>query len=335
MGTLQKKQVRFDFKHIACDAIGSSGYILDIAFSATILIVVSIWLTLCAEVLESILSVFGRLGWLLVCGIIIIIQVLLFPSLDKLSWLNGLGLLNALVCVISVLVVSFIKIIKYPELLTAGFTSYKIFDWRGALISYNIYIFSMSTVMVPSIFCEMKDKDRFNQLSRWIYITIVPFKLAFTLIAFFAFQRDTADAVTLNIESVTIRRLVSITIVVDKLLTTPLFLYPVRLQIESILPKPKAKTIVKIILEYLYRSVILTILLGICISVALIVPNFAILTSLLGSIPVVILVLILPVVFWQILTRNKSKLDMAMGLWIIFTSAVSLVGGVYPNLQMI
>jgi len=326
-----KKQVRFNFKHIACDAFGSSGYILDILSSFTNLTSVSIRLILCAEVLESISPVFERLRWLLVCATIILMEALLLPNLDKLSWLNRLGLLNVLFCIVTVLVVSMAKIVRYPGLLWAGFTSYKIFDWRGAFVANNISIFMMACVLVPSIFCEMKDKFKFDELSRLVYITIVICQQAFAFIAFFAFQEDTADAVILNIDSLSVRMVVSITIVVDQLVTTPSVLYPVRLQIESILPYPKTKTTV--VLTYFYRSVNTTVLLAICIALAISVPNFAVLASITGSILYTTLIYILPVVCWQLLTRNKSMLDMAKGSWIIVTSVVSLVGGVCQNIQ--
>jgi len=85
--------------------------------------------------------------------------------MDEMAWLNGLGLLNAVICAIAICVVSLIKIFHNREELTAGFLSYKIFDWRGSLIAYNIYVFSMGSLMVPAVFCEMKEKSRFKELS--------------------------------------------------------------------------------------------------------------------------------------------------------------------------
>jgi len=333
-GDYTKKQVRFNWSHVACDAFGPSGRILDMVFSLAILTCCSIYLTLCAEALESISPVFAKRGWLLICATIMYILILLFPNLDKMSWLNGLGLLNVLVCAIAVIIVSLVKIIRYPGMLAAGFISYKIFEWRGVFVAYNIFTFTMGTILVQSVFCEMKDKFRFDELSRLVYITIVTLKLVFTLTAFFAFQGDCRDAVTLNIENDTVRMVVTISIVADKFLTTPLGLYPLRLQIESILPKPKIKMARKIF-SYFYRLVIPIAILAVSIALSLSVPNFAILTSLAGSAFFAILLYILPVVFWYLLIRNKSKLDIAKGLWIIVISTLSLVGGMYQNLQII
>merc|ERR1719419_1960737 len=134
---------------------------------------------------------------------------------------NGVGIVNVSVCVIVVLVVSFAEIAQNPGSLWAGFTSYKIFDWRGALVANNMCIFSMSTLTAPTIFCEMKDKLRFGDLSQLVYGSTATLKVAFALIAFFAFQEDTEDAVTLNIGSGTVRNMVSISVVLDKLVTSP------------------------------------------------------------------------------------------------------------------
>jgi len=271
---------------------------------------------------------------LLVCATIILIQILLFPNLEKLSTLNGVGILNMSVCVIVVLVVSFAKIAQNPGLLFAGFISYKLFDWRGALVANNICIFTMATLMVPSIFSEMKDKGRFGDLSRLVFASTASLKVAFALIAFFAFQEDTEDVVTLNIDNVTVRNMVSISVVFDKLVTTPSLLYPVGLQIESMLPKPEAKALKGLYTNF-NRLIIFTVLLAICIALAMSVSNFAIFSSLVGSILYIPILYIFPVVLWNILASQKPKSDMAQGLWIIVTSAVSLVGGVYQNLSII
>jgi len=334
-GNFMKQQVRFNFKHIATDTFSSSGWILDIMFSITYLICSSIYLTLCAETMESIWPVFSKLGWLVVCAAVILILIVLFPNMDKLSLLNGLGILNVMICAIAVLIVSVRKIIRHPADLAAGFTSYKFFDWRGAFVAYNIFTFTMATVILPSLFCEMKEKSRFKELSRVVYITVATFKIAFAFVAFFAFQGDTADVVTLNIASVTVRMVVSISIVVDKLLTTPLILYPLRLQIEFLLPQPKVIVASRIVVAYLWRSMISTVLLALCIAAAISVPNFAILSSLAGSVFYTTLLYIMPVVFWLIITRDKSKLDIAKGLWIILISVVALLGGVYQNTLII
>lgn len=193
----------------------------------------------------------------------------------------------------------------------------------------------MGSLLVPAVFCEMKEKSRFNELSRWVYITVGASKLAFTLLAFFAFQDRTADAVSLNIEALSTRTVVSVSIVVDKLLTTPLILYTPRLQLEAFLPKPKNNPALAPILTYFYRFLVSSFLLAISIALAIAIPNFAIFSSLMGSLFGMSFIYILPVVFWLRLAKEKSKFDIVLGLWIIFTASVSLVGGLYQNVIVI
>jgi len=123
-----KKQVRFSYKHIACDTFSSIGWILDIVFCLLNLIVVSIFLTLCGETLRSISSLLDQLGWVMVSAGILLALMVLVPNLDKMAWLNGLGIVNAIICAIAICVVSIIKMVYYREELTAGFLSYKFFD---------------------------------------------------------------------------------------------------------------------------------------------------------------------------------------------------------------
>jgi len=334
-GDCSKKLVRFQYRHIACDAFSSCGWILDIMFNALYLVLTSVFLSLCAETLESISSLFSRAGWVLFSAGILLIIIIALPNLDKMAWLNLLGIINVFICAFTICVFSVMKIMYQPEELAAGFVSYKFFDWRGMLVAYNICAFSMGTLLVSTFFCEMKEQHRFNELSRLVYITVGTSKLVFTFIAFFAFQGVTADSVSLNIKSYIGSAVVSISIVVDKLVTTPLILYPPRLELEALFPKPENNSCLKLIFTCLYRFIVATFLLAICIALAVIIPNFAIFVSLTGSIFVMTFICILPVMFWLRLTKKKSRLDKIMGFWILLTSSLSMLGGTYQNLLII
>jgi len=163
-----------------------------------------------------------------------------------------------------------------------------------------------------------------------VYITVGASKLVFTFLSFYAFQGKTADAVSLNIQVYSVRTLVSVSIVIDKLVTTPLFLYSPRLQLEAMLPMPKSKLAKEVL-----RVGVSIFLLAVCVVLAMAIPNFAIFSSFVGSVFGMIFIFILPVVFWFRLTKKKSRLDIVLGLWIILTSLASVVGGFYQNLLVI
>lgn len=61
-------------------------------------------------------------------ALILLALIMLIPNLDEMAWLNGLGIINAVVCAVTICVVSVIKIVNKPEKLTADFLSYKFFD---------------------------------------------------------------------------------------------------------------------------------------------------------------------------------------------------------------
>jgi len=333
---MDKRQLRFDYIHVAYAVFGFSGEVaVGVMASLLYIMVGAQFLALCGKSLESISSTVSYEAWIAISVIIVILLILAVPNMKDMSWLGAVGIFNTILCVVTIMLISVPEIAKDLRATLDGLAAYPIFILDGFLLTLPLYLTSFGAVFaIPPLYNAMQNKSRFPLLVNLVYFLIVVCKAIFTITAFAAFQSDTRDIVSLNIESHTARGIISISIAVDKLLTLPIVIYSTRRQIET--------HILKFIfddrwrnerfLNVILRGVVASLILTVSASIAIVIPNFAIITSLCGTIFGFGISMIIPITSWFVLARRKSTYDSICALVILVISCTGIVGGLYSNI---
>jgi len=331
-GDLSKPQLRYNHRHVAYTVFGQPGKIFVGVLARLLYIMLAgAWLELSAEALGSISYVFSPFSWVVLSALVVLMLVILVPNLNDMSWLGAIGILNTIIFVTTIMVVSIQCIIEHPQD-SLDVLKYPIFKIEGIFITLPIYQLSMGCVFAISpVYCAMKDQSRFPWLMDLVYFIVTTGKIVFTLTAFIAFQDKTEDVISLNISSYVARTIVSVAIVTDKLITIPIVLYSTRREIQSQLSNYFG--IKGYISDIALRILVTSALLSVSSAIAMVVPSFALLVSLIGSAFVYVLSMIIPLTCWAVLSKRKSVYDLVSAGVIMIASIIIIVGGLYSNIM--
>lgn len=332
---MTKRQLRYNYMQVAYAVFGLYGKIaLGILIRLIYTMVTAQFLELCGETIASILPGLSQNGWTVVSALIVFLLVMAIPNLKDMSWLGAVGILNAILCIITILLISVREIAKDPHTTASGISTYPMFIPEGVFFTLPMYLYSFgATFAVPSVYYEMKDKSTFPMLMDLVFLVIFLGKLIFTVTAFAAFQSNTRDIVSLNIISYTGRAIISVSIALDKLLTLPLIIYSTRREIESqlLMLIGDCNCLSTRVAVLFSRCIVTFFILIICSIIAILIPNFAILISLTGIV-VIIGTLIIPIICWFVLARRKSLYDLVCASVICVILSLGSVGGIYVNI---
>jgi len=321
---------------VAYSVFGFSGeVVVGVMVTLLYIMIGAQFLSLCGEALESISSTVSHDAWIAISVLIVILLILAVPNMKDMSWLGAVGLFNTILCVVTIMLISVPEIAKDPRATLDGIAAWPIFNLDGFLLTLPMYMTSFGAIFaIPPLYNAMQNKSRFPLLMNLVYFLILVGKEIFTITAFAAFQSDTRDIVSLNIASYTWRAIISVSIAVDKLLTLPIVIYSTRRQIETQLLKCifdnrwHNERFLNVILRVVVASLILTV----SASIAILIPNIAIITSLTGTIFGFGISMIIPIISWFVLARRKSIYDSICALVILVISCIGIVGGLYSNI---
>jgi len=331
-----KRQLRFDYIHVAYSVFGFSGeVVVGVMVTLLYIMIGAQFLSLCGEALESISSTVSHDAWIAISVLIVILLILAVPNMKDMSWLGAVGLFNTILCVVTIMLISVPEIAKDPRATLDGIAAWPIFNLDGFLLTLPMYMTSFGAIFaIPPLYNAMQNKSRFPVLVNFVYFVVVVGKAIFTITAFAAFQSDTHNIVSLNIASYSARAIISISIAIDKLLTLPIVIYSTRRQIETRVLKCifddrwHNVQFLNVILRVVCASLILTV----SASIAIAIPNFAVITSLTGTIFGLGISMIMPITSWFFLARTRSRYDSICAVVILVISCIGVVGGLYSNI---
>jgi len=333
-GDRSETQLRFYFWHATTATCGNWGtHLMATCIRATFIMLVGLGLVVSSTSMNSVLEI-GNTNWIFIfCGIIIL-EFVLFPDLKRLSWAGSINIFNTLVCCIVIAIISIDQMPGSPSL-WRSFKSYTFFDVEGFFLASNILVLSFSTsLLLPNIYIEMEKKKRANTMLFWGHLIPLLGKMAFMVSVFFVHQGHTEELAILNVDNSILRTILAVCIVVDKLVTIPLYLYPNRCELHGFLRNQiEADVWKKYEQNRIMRGIISiaegTVLLIPSVILTLIVPNYwhySVLISCIISTP---LTFIIPNIQWVVLTKRKPIWKLLAALVLCLLGIVIAIGGLF------
>jgi len=333
-GDRSQKHLRFYYWHTSTACFGKWGtYLSATQIRATSIMFVGLGLVISSETLNDSWEI-GTSAWtMIMCGITIF-EVVILPDLRELSWASSIGILNHVVCCVVLVILSLTQIQNNPSLLNS-FISYTIFDLEGFFLGSNkILVAFYSTLALPSIYMEMQEKDRANSMLFWGHLITLLGRLVMMISVFYVYQGSTEGIAILSIENFTLRTFLSVCLVVDRMVTIPMWLYPNRCELHTYLrnkvePDVWNKWVCSRCIAWIIPTIEVIILLIPSVILALLVPNFLTYLAVFGCVIVTPQTLTLPVIQWWILTKRKPIWKELLAFGIGLFGAVIAIGGLY------
>jgi len=327
-GDRSKKQLRFYFWHTSAASFGEYGKIIMANYERGGYIMwTGLFLVVAANSMNSVVEI-GCDTWVLIFCTIIIFECVLCRDLKWLSWVSSIGILNTLVCCGVLIVVSVDQIPDDPSL-WISFNSYTFFNVKGFILGFNAFVIAFSGgAVLPRIYMEMEEKLLADSMLRWGFTLAFVGKSLFMVTIFYTYQKQTEDIAILNVKNSEIRTVLAVCIVVDKLVTIPIFVYANKCELHAFV---QSKVRTKFEQNRLSRCTVnimecVTILIP-SVLLSKFVPNFWDFIILAGCSINTPLTIIFPNIQWYLLTENKPIWKQLLALGIALLGTVMVICG--------
>lgn len=271
-----KRRVRSDFKDLG-DALlpKYGGYIVSCVIQLQVFLLSVSYLALCGSVMRKTLpSVpITEVSWIVITGVLVLPTAFL-KSLSQIAWLSVFSVLGLLVVVVSV--------VWYAPEHTYEWDLGTILFWdnEGVVASLSIVLFSYSIyIAVPSVEKSMVDKAKFGKALALAYVVSVLMKLSFSMCAFLSFGTHTDQVVLNNLPPGPVHITVGCFFAHNCVLTYALVIYPlVQFMDNSFSIRIHGDKLP----TFLPNAVLRVIIVLSTVVVAMLVPDFAIVVTLMG-----------------------------------------------------
>ena len=351
----RRHRIRFSYVDIAKDVWGSQigARIVNVAQNIELLMTCILYLVLCGDLFVGSFpdSSLDHTAWTMISCLIL----LPCAFIRSLKFVSSLSLCNAVVH----LVINFIVIFYCA-------TKFNSWDFSKVEIKINVWSFPIalgiivfsytSQIFLPTLEGSMTDRKKFDSMLDLSHLVAAIFKSLFGYIAFLTWQEETKEIITNNLPTKNFKILVNIILVIKALLSYPLPYYasvellesslfittePLE-SVETMEKRKKSLTSMKGVPVFMlscynsegdikFWAICLRIgLILVTLFLAIIIPHFAILMGLIGSITGTMLSLIWPCYFHIHLKRKSLKwYQIVIDIIIILFGIVITVTGVY------
>ncbi|KAK4724998.1 hypothetical protein R3W88_027777 [Solanum pinnatisectum] len=258
------------------------------------------------------------------CAIIstlVILPTVWLRNLSLLSIVSAGGVIALIVVVICLLWVGVVDDVGFHPSGTA-------INIAKLPVTIGLYSFCYGSHSVfPNIYSSMKEPSRFPSVLLISFSTAFFSYLGVAICGFLMFGENTNPQFTLNLPTKLVTSKVAAwTVVLAPLTKYAITLTPVAFGIEEFLPSPQLRT-------YAVSLLIRTLLVFSTLVIALAVPYFGSVMSLIGSSLVMLVSLILPCVCYIQLRKNQiTRFQLAACSSIIVVGLISAVVGTYSAL---
>ena len=222
--------------------------------------------------------------WIIITSLSLIPTV--FMQLDKLSFLSALG---SYVMVAMVLAIVFSLFTSVPKDFEDN--KYKFAGFEVTAIGNQVFAFAMHGTLL-TIYQDMKRPQDAEDMFDRVYLTGFLLKFIVGVSGYFLFAQHVSDQITLDLPDPRIRIIITLAVTLKKWLTYALPLEPVARALED---SNFSKFTSRMGLVFL------------TIAVALWLPHFGLMQSLIGSLCAGCLVLIFPISFFLQLAKVQSS----------------------------
>ena len=245
----------------------------DIGF----IILASSYLILCGSLMSHALASvpLSQAAWTC-CAAVIVLPTVFLKSYSQIAWLSIVSVLAIGLTVAITLWYGLDHVHQWDA------STLMFWDFEGVFTSLALILYGYDAILIlPCVEQSMKDKSKFGKALASAETVTMLFKLVLSLCGFFSFGFNTDEILVNNFPAGVIRISVSIIFVISALLSYTLCIYPV---VKSLEESPFFSRITSN-LSIIVRDVIFRLsLVIVSLTLALLLPHFALLTAFVGSI---------------------------------------------------
>ena len=326
----RKVRVRSTFKELGEILLPKyGGYIITAFVQLDVFLASVSYLILCGSLMShSLPSVpLTVFAWTCIAGVMALPTTFL-KSLTEIAWLSAVSI----VALTSVL----ISVLWYgaEHMDERNLDTILFWDSEGVSIALPILIYSYAShPILPLVEGSMREKHKFSRALALAYVIVILIKVSFSVFGFLSFGSKSDQVILNNLPAGPFRMSISFLFVLFCILSYALPLYPVfnLLQKSEVIDNVSSK--IPVLCPFLIRlAVVLSTIL-----VAILVPKFALVVSLTGSILSSFFIYIFPcAVHLKLKFRQLKTLELCLDvLLLLIGSAVFIFGVIFSGKALI
>ena len=297
------------------------GYLVYGCIQCDVFLLSASYLTLCGSLMSYALpSVpITELQWTCIAGALVLPTTFL-KSLSQIAWLSAVS--------VFALVVAAVTVVWYGAEHTQEWNLGPILFWdaEGVLIATAIILYSYASLpILPYVEESMAEKVKFSRALGLAHLINFLMKLLFSLFGFLSFGINTNEAILNNLPPGPVHITVSSVFVFSCLLSYVLALYPVIDSFDSLTRRFQNDKIPSFLM---YTAVRVSLVLS-AVTVAILVPHFALIISFLGSLNAPFVLYVFPcVVHLKLRFQQLETYQICIGLCLIVFGVLAAVLGI-------
>ena len=251
-------------------------------------------------------------------GAVVVLPTVFIKSLSNVAWLSLIGIVSVLVQVGSVL---WYGISHSPAW---QLNSIPLWTPEGIPVAFGIIIFSNAAhSILPRLEGDMSNKGNFNAMLGISYILITLIKLMFSLCGFLPFTTHTKDLVINNLPIGAVYYVTCVFLGINVLASYPFPVLIVARSIEDVIYPDSILARLPKNLSFICLRVSLTLF---TLGMAILIPHFALMLALVGSMTSATMCFVLPCLFHLKLKRTELKLYHKILDYFIITFGLAAAG---------
>ncbi|XP_072136810.1 vesicular inhibitory amino acid transporter [Mobula birostris] len=203
-------------------------------------------------------------------------------------------------------------------------------DFEKFLVSVGVIIFSYtSQIFLPALEGSMKNRGNFECMLNWTHMAACVFKTVFALVSFVTWGNEMKEVITDNLPF-NLRMLVNVCLVAKALLSYPLPFYAAAEVVQSSIFNPSSRAGNSQVWPLVIRGCLLMLTL----LLAVLMPHFALLMGLTGTVTGAVMTFLLPSLFHLKLLWDKlGNLERFLDISIFLLGSLCSLSGIFCSVK--
>lgn len=255
------------------------------------------------------------------------LPLLFITRVSILAWVSFFGLILYLIAMTAVMVLCIMNFENW------NFTNISMdFDIQGVGIACGIIINSYAVHMnLPALEASLHKPEVYKKINNLTFISNVIAKIAFALFGYLTFAEKTQQEITSNIYThPPLPTILRFAVAFFAYFTTPLQSFVVfTLVDETFQPKfPACRN------SFIWLLISRSLFMTVCLLIAVLIPQFGLVVSLIGSIRGSAITLILPALYYiSLATNKKQRSKLILAYFTAMFGIIASVVGAYSSIS--